>query len=109
MLEKHYHIFTSTKVNICIVFTPTEVIILKVTASQKISSFKKIKLGKEGIILKKLTKSGYKSAVFLPDVPTQFGWSIEETLEHLSRKAGLASNSWQKDCEFEIFDGFKFQ
>ncbi|MBI5187233.1 MAG: AmmeMemoRadiSam system protein A [Nitrospinae bacterium] len=56
--------------------------------------------GLHGVILKK----GIYSAVFLPQVATEQGWDRDETLRHLSRKAGLSENAWKdKDARFEVF------
>jgi MEMO1 family protein len=80
------------------------------TKPNKINDYRKIKLGKDGIILKKETKEGrYISSVFLPEVATDQGWTIEKTLEQLSLKAGLNKNAWQEDCSFEIFESFKIE
>ncbi len=62
-------------------------------------SYENIILGKHGIILQK----GKNSAVFLPQVPTEQGWSLEETLSHLSQKAGLSQEAWKEDCIFYLF------
>lgn len=57
-------------------------------------------VGAHGVILKK----GVYSSVFLPQVATEQGWDREETLYHLSRKAGLDGNAWKdKDTAFEVF------
>ena len=52
---------------------------------------KQIELGRHGIIL----KARGRSAVFLPQVPVEQGWSLTDTLEHLCRKAGIPLESWQ--------------
>lgn len=60
-----------------------------------------IVLGIHGIILKK----GFRSAVFLPEVATDQGWTIEQTLAALSRKAGLSQNAWRsREAAFEVFE-----
>lgn len=57
-------------------------------------------VGEHGIILR---KDGH-SAVFLPQVAEEQGWGMEETLTHLSLKAGLRKNAWQQpDTRFEVF------
>lgn len=44
------------------------------------------------------------SAVFLPEVATEFGWNLEQTLNHLSQKAGLEKNGWKiKETSFSVF------
>lgn len=66
-----------------------------------VDSYKDIKIGKHGIILKK----GFNQAVFLPQVATEQGWDLATTLTHLSTKAGLAGDGWKKDTSFEVFTG----
>ena len=89
-------------------YTPAKRIIkavaLQITTPEKINTYKDIVLGKDGIILQ---KDGH-SAVFLPQVATEQGWNLEETLKHLSRKAFLPSDSW-KDASFMIFQVEKFK
>ena len=58
------------------------------------------KLGQHGIILSK----GLAHAVFLPEVAIEQGWTKEETLAHLSQKAGLSANAWRQDAQFQVFE-----
>lgn len=70
------------------------------------NSYKNIKIGTHGIVLK---KDG-KSAVFLPEVPIDFNWNLEQTLTQLAEKAGLDSNAWQDpDTQFEIFESIDIE
>lgn len=69
------------------------------TPPQRVSTYTDIIIGEHGIIL---SKEG-KSAVFLPQVAKEEGWTLKETLTHLSLKAGLPENAWEKDCQFEVF------
>jgi MEMO1 family protein len=51
-----------------------------------------IQLGKHGILIESRGRSG----VFLPQVATETGWSLEEFLGHCSRdKAGLSWDGWK--------------
>jgi AmmeMemoRadiSam system protein A len=75
------------------------------SAPISIKSYKQIELGKHGIILEKQGKS----AVFLPDVPTGQGWSLEETLKQLSLKAKLESDAWKDGASFMVFEGTKIK
>lgn len=74
-----------------------------------VNSVDEIEIGRHGIILKKLNPDGSQRAtsVFLPQVPGSFGWTKEETLGHLSTKAGLAPDAWKEACLFEVFEGFE--
>jgi AmmeMemoRadiSam system protein A len=81
-----------------------EIEISVLTPSQKVKSPEDIVIGRDGVILR---KDG-RSAVFLPQVAPEQGWNIEEMLSHLSRKAGLSSDSWKKDAEFYTFQAVAF-
>jgi AmmeMemoRadiSam system protein A len=65
-----------------------------------IASLDEFKLGQMGIILAK----GMRRAVFLPEVAVEQGWTKEETLSSLSRKAGLPEDAWKKDARFQVFE-----
>ena len=80
------------------------------TSPKSINSYNEIILGQHGIILKKPTKSGYlANAVFLPKVPTDWGWTLQKTLEQLSLKAGLDKDAWISDCSFDVFESFEIK
>jgi AmmeMemoRadiSam system protein A len=51
----------------------------------------KIELGRHGLML----QARGRSAVFLPQVPVEQGWTLTETLEQLCRKAGLPPGAWR--------------
>jgi len=70
------------------------------TTPRLISSLDDFVVGQHGIILKK----NRHQAVFLPQVATEQGWDKATTLSHLSRKAGLGPDAWQKDTDFYIFE-----
>lgn len=65
-----------------------------------IPNLEAFKLGQHGIILSK----GGARAVFLPEVATEQGWTKEETLAYLSRKAGLPSDAWRTNAEYQVFE-----
>jgi len=67
---------------------------------RNIAALAEFKLGQMGIILEK----GMHRAVFLPEVAGEQGWTKEDTLSHLSRKAGLPADAWQKDTRFQVFE-----
>jgi AmmeMemoRadiSam system protein B/AmmeMemoRadiSam system protein A len=50
-----------------------------------------IVIGRDGV---QIVKDG-RAAIYLPEVPVEQEWNVEETLEHLCRKAGLAPGSWR--------------
>jgi len=63
-----------------------------------------IRIGRDGILIRK----DQKSAVFLPHVATEQGWDLEQTLEALCRKAGLAAGAWRRDMLFFTFQAIVF-
>jgi len=70
------------------------------TPPRPVGSWKDIVIGKHGMVL---SKAGH-SAVFLPQVAPEQGWGLEETLAHLSRKAGLPSDAWREGAEYLVFE-----
>jgi uncharacterized protein (TIGR00296 family) len=76
------------------------------TPLQRIDDYKKIKLGTDGVIIKK----GNYQAVFLPQVATETGWNLDQFLGHLCQKAGLPASSYDEsgDMEFCIFQAQVF-
>ena len=71
---------------------------------RKISSVSEITLGKHGIYIKK----GYNSGTFLPQVATEFGWTLDEFLGHCARdKAGIGWAGW-KNAEIFIYEAAIF-
>jgi len=78
---------------------------------ERIASADDIIIGKHGIIMTKLGLNNHPlgAAVFLPQVPVENHWNLETTLEYLSEKAGFEKNAWQKDCAFEVFEGFEIK
>jgi AmmeMemoRadiSam system protein A len=58
--------------------------------------------GRHGVVL----RAGERSAVYLPQVATEQGWSREQTLDALSRKAGLPADAWREPgVELDVFEG----
>ncbi|MDD4017342.1 MAG: AmmeMemoRadiSam system protein B [Kiritimatiellae bacterium] len=70
------------------------------TPPKPVGSWREIVIGKHGVVL---TKGG-RSAVFLPQVAPEQGWGVEETLTHLSMKAGLPQDAWREGAEFLVFE-----
>ncbi len=67
-----------------------------------IRSLAEFKTGRHGVIM---SKDG-RRAVFLPEVALEQGWSMEETLDHLSLKAGLPAHAWKQGAGFQVFESF---
>lgn len=71
---------------------------------KRINDITEIELGKHGILI----ENGYRSGVFLPQVATETGWTLEEFLGHCARdKAGLGWDGW-KDTNIYIFTATVF-
>lgn len=75
------------------------------TPPEPVVSWCDIRLGRHGIILRKRSRS----AVFLPQVAEEQGWSLEETLDNLSVKAGLPPDGWRTETDFLVFEAQVFR
>lgn len=70
------------------------------SSMETIGSLDDFVLGRDGILM---TICG-RRAVFLPEVALETGWSKEEELAALSRKAGLPPDAWKSpDALFQTF------
>lgn len=76
------------------------------TPLHKISDPFQIRLGINGVVVEK----GLQKGVFLPQVATDTGWSLEEFMDHLcEEKAFLPKNSWRSgEIDIYIFQVEKF-
>jgi len=74
------------------------------TEPKPVPSIKDIRIGIDGVILKKQGRS----AVFLPQVAPEQGWNIEQMLTHLSLKAGLPADAWKEGASFLTFQAVVF-
>jgi AmmeMemoRadiSam system protein A len=81
-----------------------EVEISVLTPMKPVSGPDDIVIGRDGVLLQK----GGKSAVFLPQVAPEQGWSRDEMLRHLSTKAGLLPNDWKEGATFQTFQAIVF-
>ncbi len=63
-----------------------------------------IRVDRDGVVLHK----GGRSAVFLPQVATEQGWTREQMLERLCMKAGLTQKCWTSGARFETFQAQVF-
>jgi AmmeMemoRadiSam system protein A len=70
---------------------------------QQVESPDEIKIGRDGVLMRVGEQDG---ALFLPQVPLDQGWDLEDTLVQLCRKAGLPDDAWQRpDARFYTFAG----
>ena len=74
------------------------------TAPQPVESPNDIRIGTDGVVLK---KDG-RSAVYLPQVAPEQGWGLNETLSNLSLKAGLPADAWKEGASFLVFQATVF-
>ncbi len=66
---------------------------------------KEVKIGKDGLII----RQGFQGGLFLPKVPVEQGWNLEEYLENLCYKAGLTADAWlDPDCKLYKFEAEVF-
>ncbi|NDB92542.1 MAG: TIGR00296 family protein [Nitrososphaeria archaeon] len=84
------------------ILTPPEEIMI----NDKSKLPEKIKVGKDGLII----KQGHNSGLLLPQVPVEYGWNEQEFLSHTCQKAGLPSDCWmQKQTKVYSFEGIIFK
>jgi MEMO1 family protein len=81
-----------------------EIEISVLTPMKQVAGASDILVGRDGVLL---SKDGH-SAVFLPQVAKEQGWSREEMLDNLCRKAGLATGCWKKGARFSTFQAIVF-
>jgi AmmeMemoRadiSam system protein A len=82
-----------------------EIEVTVLSPRKPVDSWRDIKLGTHGIVLQK----GDRAALFLPQVAPEQGWTIEQTLEALSEKAGLPPDAWKEGARFSVFTGQAFE
>jgi AmmeMemoRadiSam system protein A len=75
------------------------------TPPRRVNSYHDVVLGTDGIILSKHDKQ----AVFLPQVATEFGWDLPETLKQLCQKAGLRDDDWKEGCHYDLFQSVSLE
>jgi len=75
------------------------------TVPERVASYDDIEIGRHGVVLQKQRRR----AVYLPQVAPDQGWNLEETLSHLSEKAGLAADAWRSGTQFEVFEAQVFE
>lgn len=70
------------------------------TEPEQIFDWRNIKLGEQGVIIRK----GDQGGVFLPQVAQETGWKLEKFLEVLcTEKAGLPFDAFKNDKEVKLF------
>ena len=77
-----------------------------VNVSDPMEYLEKIKVGRDGLII----RHSFSSGLLLPQVPVEYGWDVEEFLQHTCEKAGLARDTWKNESvKIEKFEGIIFK
>jgi hypothetical protein len=77
-----------------------------VDVSDPMEYLEKIKVGRDGLII----RHSFSSGLLLPQVPVEYGWDVEEFLQHACEKAGLARDTWKNEnVKIEKFEGIIFK
>lgn len=70
------------------------------TPMERVKNFNDIIIGRDGLYIRR----GYHSGLLLPQVATDYGWTVEEFLEQTCLKAGLPQDAYKsKDTEVYKF------
>ena len=80
---------------------PVEIIV-----TDPMEYLEKIKVGRDGLII----KHSFSSGLLLPQVPAEYGWNVEEFLQHTCEKAGLEKDTWKNEkVKIEKFEGIVYK
>ena len=84
---------------------PSEVAALDIEVSvltppERLADLSSVVVGRHGLIVSR----GGRRGLLLPQVPVEWGWTREEFLAHVCRKAGLAADAWQHGAEVLAFE-----
>jgi AmmeMemoRadiSam system protein A len=74
------------------------------TVPQKVKSYKDVVVGRDGIIISK----SFMRGLFLPQVPVEQEWDLEQYISWGCQKAGLPADEWKRGVEIETFQGIVF-
>jgi AmmeMemoRadiSam system protein A len=70
---------------------------------REVSDPQEIQIGRDGVLMRVGDKAG---ALFLPQVPLDQGWDLDDMLLNLCRKADLPDDAWKRDdARFYAFGG----
>ena len=79
---------------------------MEIDVSDPMEYLTKIKVGRDGLII----RHSFYSGLLLPQVPGEYGWSVEEFLQHTCHKAGLEKDFWKSGkAKIEKFEGIVFK
>lgn len=78
----------------------------EVKVTNPLEYLNKIKVGRDGLIV----KWEFGSGLLLPQVPVEYGWNVEEFLNHTCEKAGAPFDCWKrKNTKILQFEGIVFK
>jgi len=79
---------------------------VEIDVSDPMEYLEKIKVGRDGLII----RHSFSSGLLLPQVPIEYGWNVEEFLQHTCEKAGLVRDTWKNESvKIEKFEGIIFK
>ena len=79
---------------------------VEITITDPMEYLEKIKVGRDGLII----SNSFSSGLLLPQVPVEYGWNVEEFLQHTCEKAGLEKNVWKNEkVKIEKFEGIVYK
>ena len=79
---------------------------VEITVTNPMEYLEKIKVGRDGLII----RNSFSSGLLLPQVPVEYGWNVEEFLQHTCEKAGLEKDTWKNEkVKIEKFEGIVYK
>jgi len=79
---------------------------VEIDVSDPMEYLEKFKGGRDGLII----RHSFSSGLLLPQVPVEYGWNVEEFLQHTCEKAGLSRDTWKNESvKIEKFEGVIFK
>ena len=79
---------------------------VEITVNDPMEYLEKIKVGRDGLII----SNSFSSGLLLPQVPVEYGWNVEEFLQHTCEKAGLKRDAWKNEkVKIEKFEGIVYK
>ncbi len=79
---------------------------VEITVNDPMEYLEKIKVGRDGLII----SNSFSSGLLLPQVPVEYGWNVEEFLQHTCEKAGLGRDVWKNEkVKIEKFEGIVYK
>ena len=79
---------------------------VEITVTDPMEYLEKIKVGRDGLII----RNSFSSGLLLPQVPVEYGWNVEEFLQHTCEKAGFEKDTWKNEkVKIEKFEGIVYK